>query len=63
MLVIHECDGSWAIHRLDTPSVRLSKAEMTALAERFWRVPSSLDRAHSVCYYIVLLHVLPNSPL
>ena len=39
LLVIHEADGSWAIHGLGAPGVRLSKAEMIALAE------SILDRA------------------
>jgi hypothetical protein len=33
LLVIHEADGSWAIHGLGAPGVRLSKAEMIALAE------------------------------
>jgi hypothetical protein len=51
LLVIHERDSSSAIHRLDNPpGVRLSKTEMTASAERFWRVlPGSHDRAHSLC--------------
>ncbi|MGH3686492.1 MAG: hypothetical protein ACRDRU_23985 [Pseudonocardiaceae bacterium] len=34
LLVIHEADGSWAIHGLGAPGVRLSKAEMIALAEK-----------------------------
>jgi hypothetical protein len=33
LLVIHEMDGSWAIHGLGAPGVRLSKAEMIGLAE------------------------------
>lgn len=33
LLVIHEADGSWAIRGLGAPGVRLSKAEMIALAE------------------------------
>ena len=33
LLVIHEADGSWAIHGLGAPGVRLTKAEMVALAE------------------------------
>jgi len=33
LLVIYEADGSWAIHGLGAPGVRLSKAEMIALAE------------------------------
>jgi hypothetical protein len=32
LLVIHEAGGSWAIHGLGAPGVRLSKAEMIALA-------------------------------
>jgi hypothetical protein len=39
LLVIHEADGSWAIHGLGAPGVRLSKAEMIILAEAI------LDRA------------------
>jgi hypothetical protein len=34
LLVIHEADGSWVIHGLGAPGVRLSKAEMIALAEK-----------------------------
>jgi hypothetical protein len=34
LLVIHEADSSWAIHGLGAPGVRLSKAEMIALAEK-----------------------------
>jgi hypothetical protein len=34
LLVIHEVDGSWAIHGLSAPGVRLPKAEMNALAEK-----------------------------
>jgi hypothetical protein len=34
LLVIHEADGSWAIHGLGAPGVRLPKAEMIALAEK-----------------------------
>ena len=34
LLVIHEADGSWAIHGLGAPGVRLSKAEMIALAAK-----------------------------
>lgn len=33
LLVIHEAGGSWAIHGLGAPGVRLSKAEMVALVE------------------------------
>ncbi len=33
LLVIHEADGSWAIHGLGAPGVRLPKDEMIALAE------------------------------
>jgi hypothetical protein len=31
--VIHEADGSWAIHGLGAPGVRLPKDEMITLAE------------------------------
>ena len=34
LLVIHEADGSWVIHGLGAPGVRLPKAEMIALAEK-----------------------------
>ena len=34
LLVIHEADGSWAIHGLGAPGVRLPEAEMIALAEK-----------------------------
>ena len=34
LLVIHEADSSWVIHGLGAPGVRLSKAEMIALAEK-----------------------------
>jgi hypothetical protein len=34
LLVIHEADGSWAIHGLGAPGARLPKAEMIALAEK-----------------------------
>jgi hypothetical protein len=34
LLVIHEADGSWAIHGLGAPGVRLTKAEMIALTEK-----------------------------
>jgi hypothetical protein len=34
LLVIHEAGGSWAIHGLGAPGVRLSKAEMVSLAEK-----------------------------
>jgi len=34
LLVIHETDGSWAIHGLGAPGVRLSTAEMITLAEK-----------------------------
>jgi hypothetical protein len=34
LLVIHEADGSWAIHGLGAPGVQLPKAEMIALAEK-----------------------------
>ncbi len=33
LLVIHEADGSWAIHGLGAPGVRLTKDKMVALAE------------------------------
>jgi hypothetical protein len=33
LLVIHQADGSWAIHGLGAPGVRLPKAEMIAVAE------------------------------
>jgi hypothetical protein len=33
LLIINEADGSWAIHGLGAPGVRLPKAEMIALAE------------------------------
>jgi hypothetical protein len=33
LLMIHEADGSWAIHGLGAPGARLPKAEMIALAE------------------------------
>ena len=33
LLVIHEADGSWAIHGLGARGVRLSKDVMVALAE------------------------------
>ncbi|MDQ3764409.1 MAG: hypothetical protein M3460_23460 [Actinomycetota bacterium] len=33
LLVIHEADGSWAIHGLGAPGVRLSTTDMVALAE------------------------------
>jgi hypothetical protein len=39
LVFIHEADGSWAIHGLGAPGVRLSTAEMVALAE------STLGRA------------------
>jgi hypothetical protein len=35
LLVIHEAGGSWAIHGLGAPGVRLSKAEMITLAGAF----------------------------
>jgi hypothetical protein len=34
LLVIHEAGGSWAIHGLGAPGVRLSQAEMVVLAEK-----------------------------
>ncbi|MGH3807908.1 MAG: hypothetical protein ACRDRU_15045 [Pseudonocardiaceae bacterium] len=34
LLVIHQADGSWAIHGLGAPGIRLPKAEMIALAEK-----------------------------
>jgi hypothetical protein len=34
LLVIHEAGGSWAIHGLGAPGVRLPRAEMIALAEK-----------------------------
>jgi hypothetical protein len=34
LLVIHEANGSWVIHGLGAPGVRLSKAEMVTLAEK-----------------------------
>jgi hypothetical protein len=33
-VVIHQADGSWAIHGLGAPRVRLPEAEMIALAEK-----------------------------
>jgi len=33
LLVIHEADGSWAIHGLGAPGVRLTRDKMVALAE------------------------------
>jgi hypothetical protein len=33
-VVIHQADGSWAIHGLGAPGVRLPEAEMIALAEK-----------------------------
>ncbi|MGH3754657.1 MAG: hypothetical protein ACRDRP_18560 [Pseudonocardiaceae bacterium] len=33
LLVIHEADGSWAIHGLGAPGVRLTKDKMINLAE------------------------------
>ncbi len=33
LLVVHEVDGSWSIHGLGAPGVRLPAAEMIALAE------------------------------
>jgi hypothetical protein len=33
LVFIHEADGSWAIHGLGAPGVRLSKVEMVALTE------------------------------
>lgn len=42
LLIIYEEDGSWSIHGLGAPGVRLSKSDMIALAE------SILARARSV---------------
>ncbi len=39
LLVIHELDGGWTLHGLGAPGVKLSKADMVALAE------SILERA------------------
>jgi hypothetical protein len=39
LLVIHELDGGWTLHGLGAPGVKLSKADMIALAE------SVLERA------------------
>ncbi|MGH3764130.1 MAG: hypothetical protein ACRDS0_14025 [Pseudonocardiaceae bacterium] len=33
LLVIHECGGTWAIHGLGNPGVRLPTADMVALGE------------------------------
>jgi hypothetical protein len=33
LLVIHEADGSWVIHGLGAPAVRLTKDVMVTLAE------------------------------
>jgi hypothetical protein len=33
LLVIHEADGSWAIHGLGAPGVRLTRDVMVTLAE------------------------------
>jgi hypothetical protein len=33
LIFVHEPDGSWTIHGLGAPGVRLSTAEMVALAE------------------------------
>jgi hypothetical protein len=33
LVVIHEHNGTWAIHGLGNPGVRLSAADMVALAE------------------------------
>jgi hypothetical protein len=33
LVFIHEADGSWAIHGLGAPGVRLSKVERVALTE------------------------------
>jgi hypothetical protein len=37
LLVIHEAGGSWTIHGLGAPGVRLSKTEMVALCEKILR--------------------------
>jgi hypothetical protein len=34
LLVIHEAGGTWSIHGLGAPGVRLRQAEMVALAEK-----------------------------
>ena len=34
LLVIHEADGSWAIHGLGAPGVRLTRDVMVRLAEQ-----------------------------
>jgi hypothetical protein len=34
MIVIHEHGGTWAIHGLGNPGVRLSATDMAALAEK-----------------------------
>jgi hypothetical protein len=34
LLVVHELDGSWTIHGLGAPGVKLSAAEMVALCEQ-----------------------------
>lgn len=33
LVVIHECSGTWAIHGLGNPGVRLPTVDMVALAE------------------------------
>ncbi len=33
LLIIHESDGAWTFHGLGAPGVKLSKADMVALAE------------------------------
>jgi hypothetical protein len=33
LLIINEADGSWVIHGLDSPGVRLTKDVMVTLAE------------------------------
>jgi hypothetical protein len=37
LLVIHEADGSWSIHGLGAPGVRLPGSKMVALAESILR--------------------------
>jgi hypothetical protein len=37
LLVIHEAGGSWSIHGLGVPGVRLPAAEMVALCEKILR--------------------------
>lgn len=48
LVVIQEHGGTWAIHGLGNPGVRLSAADMVALAEaivdQFWATPAQRYR-------------------